>query len=305
MTNYNENLDAWKMQSDVHDLYADIVKADLVENIAELDAFGYTVVPPEKVAPIEFTHRLRDTLVDVHERRTGHRMHDLDTCTTGEDAPLSTAWGLLFEDKVYQEAVLNPAVYALARYMCGKSAVLAELNAFMKNKDPRPTHPLHIDQVGTPPPLPTYAQTVNMTWTLTDFTLENGTTSIVPGSHRFGRPPMAYESDFLSENALVKAIPIEAPAGSLVVYGPTWHGSFPRTAEGVRLNIFMLFVRSYMRPIRDYREECPAEVLENNPPEFAELLGLNASYPFVDPDKYPLAKPDLMKFVRSGFSQWA
>jgi hypothetical protein len=301
---YKAYLDAYGSTSDVMDLYQDVQKCGLVENIAELDAFGYTVVPPDKVGPIEFTDRLRATLIEVHERRTGHRINDVNTDTTGEDVPLSSSWGLLFEDKIFQEAVLNPAVYSLARYMCGKSVVLGELNAFMKNQDPRPTHPLHIDQVGTPPPLPSYAQTVNMTWTLTDFTLENGTTSIVPGSHRFGRPPFDYESDFLSENAIVKAIPIEAPAGSLIIYGPTWHGSYPRSAPGVRMNLFMLFVRSYMRPIRDYRAEATPELLEQNPPEFAEIIGMNSSYPMVDPAKQPLARPDLMKFVRSGFNQW-
>jgi ectoine hydroxylase-related dioxygenase (phytanoyl-CoA dioxygenase family) len=211
----------------------------------------------------------------------------------------------LFEDKVFQEAVLNPAVYALARYMCGKSAILGEFAAFLKNQDPTPTHPLHVDQVGTPPPMPSYAQTVNMTWTLTDFTLENGTTSIVPGSHRFGRAPLAYESDFLAENAPVPAIPIDAPSGSLIVYGPAWHGAYPRSAPGVRLNVFMLFVRSYMRPLHDYRAECPAEIIAANPPEFAELIGMSSVYPTTGLADLPNATPDIMRFVRSGMSPWA
>jgi Phytanoyl-CoA dioxygenase (PhyH) len=293
------------MDSDVHDLYREIQKCDLVENIAELDAFGYTVVPPEKLAPPSFTDRIREAVIDLHARNTGHRIVDVESDTTGEPGPLSAVFGLLFEDQVFQEAILNPAVYALARYMCGKSVVLGEFAAFLKNQHPAPTHPLHIDQVGTPPPLPSYAQTVNMTWTLTEFTMENGTTSIVPGSHRFGRPPLAYETDFLAENPPVKAMPIVAPTGSLIVYGPTWHGAYPRSNPGVRLNVFMLFSRSYMRPLHDYRAECPPEILEANPPEFAELIGMGAAYPMVDPSTTPGAVPDLQKFVRSGMSPWS
>ena len=40
----------------------------------------------------------------------------------------------------------------------------------------------------------------------------------------FGRVPMPYEANFLAEGAPVKAIPVEAPAGSLIVWagGAIW-----------------------------------------------------------------------------------
>lgn len=294
----------WESTSDLNDIYRDAVKHGLVENIAELEAFGFTVIPPDKVAPADFSERLRDAVIANHERRTGHLIRDIETGATGESKAISASWGLLFEDRIFEEALLNPAVYAMARYMCGKSVQLSDLMALIKNRDDRPTHTLHLDQLGVPPPLAPYPQVGNVTWALTDYTPENGPVAIVPGSHRFGRPPTDYEENFLAEDAPVKAIPVEAPAGSLIVWGgTTWHASYPRKAPGVRINLIFGFCRAYMRPIQDFRRMCPQESIDRNPPEFANLLGINHPYPY-EGAEMP-AYENIAAFRRSGRSPWA
>ena len=52
-------------------LYRELAQLGLLENIAELDVFGYTVVPPEKVGPPEFHAKVKAAVVDVVERRFG------------------------------------------------------------------------------------------------------------------------------------------------------------------------------------------------------------------------------------------
>lgn len=290
--------------TDLDEIYRDVVKHDLAENVAELDAYGYTVVPPEKVASPEFIARLTRGLLDAHERKTGVRIEDPTDAVHGTDAIVSSHFNLLFEDRVFEEALLNPVVYTMARYLCGRSVLLSDLLGLLKNQDPRPTHALHIDQVGTPPPLPPYAQVCNVTWALTEYTADNGPVAIVPGSHRFGRMPMPYEVKFLSKDAPVKAIPVEAPAGSLIVWhGNTWHGSFPRKNPGLRLNLIFVFCRAYMRTIRDFRRETPQEILDRNPPEFRALMGIDNPYPF-DGNTFPDADK-VAAFVRTGESPWA
>jgi ectoine hydroxylase-related dioxygenase (phytanoyl-CoA dioxygenase family) len=294
----------WDTTSDLNDIYQDVVKYGLVENIAELEAFGFTVVPPERVAPPEFHERLREAIIDAHERRTGHRITDLSSDRTGERKAISTLWALLVEDRVFEEALLNPAVYTFARYMCGKSVVLSDMIALLKNQDDRPSHTLHLDQIGVPPPLASYPQVGNVTWTLTDYTLENGPVAIVPGSHRFGRPPMPYEENFLADDAPVKAIPVEARAGSLIVWGgTTWHASYPRKAPGLRMNVVFVFARSYMRPVQDFRNVCPPEVVDRNPPEFAQLLGINHPFPYEGATPPPYER--IVPVRRSGRNPWA
>lgn len=297
----------WEGTPELNEIYRDVLKHDLAENVAELDAYGFTVIPPEKVASPEFLARLTRGLLDAHERKTGFHIEDPtdpEAVHGVGDAALSSHFNLLFQDRVFEEALLNPAVFTMARYLCGKSVVLSDMLGMLKNQDPRPTHTLHTDQHGTPPPLPPYAQVCNVTWALTEYTADNGPVAIVPGSHKFGRVPMPYEAKFLSRTAPVKAIPVEARAGSLIVWhGNTWHGSFPRKSPGLRLNLIFVFARAYMKTIRDFQRETPQELLDRNPPEFADLIGVNHPYPF-DGDNLPDAER-ITRFVRTGENPWA
>ena len=52
-------------------LYRELAELDLLENIAELDMFGFTVVSPENVAPPKFHARVKEALIDVMEVRFG------------------------------------------------------------------------------------------------------------------------------------------------------------------------------------------------------------------------------------------
>src|ERR1700722_5515670 len=220
-------IDNWDASPELNAIYADIRANNLEQCVAEHDAFGFTVVPPEIAAPAGFYERLRKAILDVHHRRTKHPIDpdNLAAESLEGNRPIATHWSLLGEDPVFEQALMNPVVYALARYFCGKNVLISDAVALIKRRDPTPTHMLHIDQAGVPPPLPPYPQVLNITWALTDYTKDNGAVAIVPGSHRYGRMPLPYEEDFLKDGAPVKAYPIECEAGSLIVWGgTTWHG---------------------------------------------------------------------------------
>ncbi len=305
-------LDKWLTTADLNDIYADIRRLDLERCVAEHDAFGFTMVPPEEVAPAAFFERLRAAMLEVHYRRTGQRINpedlatgDLEEALDRHPSTLTFAqpqWKLLGEDPVFEEALMNPVVLALARYFLGKSVIVSEILGLLKQTDPTRSLMLHTDQHGTPPPLPQYPQFLNVTWALTDYTKANGAVAIVPGSHRFGRKPEPYEADHLKNDALVPAIPVECPAGTLIVWGgTTWHGSYPRTAPGIRMSIVMTFARSYMMPIQDLKSSIPPEIFARNGREFARLLRVESAYPIGDgPDK---AKTDAL--VNAGRTPWS
>ena len=300
------DLEKYKDSSHYRKVYAQIETLGLVEHIEHLDEFGYVVIPPELVAPENFQQRLRQAVLEAHERRTGQHL-DLDTFEAdnlSEDGPANGHWGILQEDPLFQEAVMNPTVLAMAKYLCGNSVVLSDLLCILKQKHDRLTHPLHTDQHGTPPPLPPYAQVCNVTWALTEYKEGNGPVAIVPKSHKRGRYPTLEEGNFLREDAPVKPIPIVAPAGSLIVWhGATWHGSFPRTDPGIRMNLIMVFTRVYMKQIRDFRSTMPKEVLDRHPVEFAHLIGANSMYPFVD-GKPPTGEQNAY-MMAAGYNPWA
>ena len=52
----------WKSAGSVAPLYQELRQIGLETNIAELDAFGFTVVPPKKVGPPEFCIEVREAL---------------------------------------------------------------------------------------------------------------------------------------------------------------------------------------------------------------------------------------------------
>ena len=64
----------------------------------------------------------------------------------------------------------------------------------------------------------------------------------------------------------------------MVWHGNTWHGSFPRTTPGVRVNLATYFCRQYMAPQEIYADNpCAATLVERHgrSSRMAQLLGLN------------------------------
>ncbi len=266
----------------------EITRYGLERNVVELDAYGFTVIPPEKTgAAPGFVERLRDAILRTHGARNDDPIDDYRTADlkTG----LRNSWWLLEEDEAFVEAVLNPAALAIARWMCGQSAVMTGATWLLKGSNEVPglgkgdqTDPLllHNDAQGVPPPMSQYAHFCNTSWVLSDYSKEeDGPTVYVPGSHLFGRPPFAHEEDFTREDSPYRVVPLNAREGSLAVWhGATWHGALPRTSPGLRVTLVMAWMRSYMKPIQDWRESDP-EFLDRHP-ELARLLGLEHLYPF-------------------------
>src|SRR5437588_7334502 len=88
-------------------------------------------------------------------------------------------------------------------------------------------------------------------WVLTDYTVENGTFYMVPGSHRFCRHPTELEQPKFMGGVAPDDIgtPVLAEAGSLIVFhGNTWHGTVPKMSEGPRVHVANAFCRNYVNP---------------------------------------------------------
>ena len=275
----------------------------LEPHVAELDAWGLTVLPPERVAPREFTIRLRDAILSLAERRTGVRP-DFDNGTTHANIPATSGqtgeawmWQILFDDPIFADALMNRACLAMVTYLVGYSAKLSNSSALVKGPvdwegPPRPLG-LHNDSRGVPAPLPPYSQFASATWALTDYTLENGALGYLPGSHKLCRQPTPDE-------AADRVVPVEAEAGSLIVWhGNTWHAPFPRTAPGLRVSMLLYFCRDYMTTQERYRERVPQAMLERYPSRFRTLMGLMDGYGWTEEG------PDttLLRKSRSGYSQ--
>ena len=55
----------------INPTYNRIKELGLESHVIDIDTYGFTVIPPEKVAPPEFLERIRATVLKIAEERTG------------------------------------------------------------------------------------------------------------------------------------------------------------------------------------------------------------------------------------------
>lgn len=130
----------WKSCLTQSKLYRELASIELIENIAELDVFGFTVVPPEKVASPEFHARVKQALVGVVERRFGPFGDDGMTWKDQNQ----TIRMILWEDPIFEELLLNPAALGLAQYLVGTNCILTLFDGWVKGPGKGRT-PIHRD----------------------------------------------------------------------------------------------------------------------------------------------------------------
>ena len=251
---------------------AEIAALGLERNAWELDTKGFTILAPSQAAPPEFFKQLRDRILCEASLATGVEVGLIgEAASQFEVSALGRCQYLpeiFFADPMFEQALMNRHVLALVSYLLGESCILTGMNAVIKGPGPE-SFPLHTD-TPQPAPLPAFAQVANATWLLSEYTIENGPTVLVPGSHKACRSPTRAESVDFS-----RAVPVVAPAGSIVIWhGNCWHGAAARTAPGVRISLITYFARYYMRPpsAGAYGERVTDEMLDRNPPRFARLM---------------------------------
>ena len=285
----------WKSVAGMTETYKKARELGLEQNIAEYEAFGFTVIDPEKTgAPKDFAKRLLDTTLGIADKEEKSAV----SLNKREDRP---AYGrqlfhLLAKDPIYLEAMMNPVVQTMGKYMMGNSMRLLSMVAFLKDGPTRPTH-IHTDSVGVPTPLPAYSAVCNISWILTDYTKERGTLCFVPGSHRFCRHPTEVDQPkFIGgpgdEDLYV---PLIAKPGSLAIFsGNMWHGTFPKTDDALRAHVVVGFCRNYYNPAESYADLDEA-IVKKGGPEFARQIGRMAwqGYGSSGPelDKMALVRP--------------
>lgn len=255
------------------DTFAPIRDLGLEPNVAELDEFGYTVVSPERVISPSDLNELRGHISGLAARSFGISVTDVgDGSATTHRSFFQHQ--MLAEGQCFERVLMNPVSLALITHLLGESCVLSSMGAFMKGPSEKFLD-LHTDNVAIPAPFPPYSQVANSTLILSDYSPEHGSITFVPRSHKLARHPTPAE---VTDRQL--AVPVEAPAGSLIVFhGNTWHGALPRRTPGYRFTLISYFVRMYL-----LRQEDPGyvtqEMRDRNGPRFSRLVGDYIPYPF-------------------------
>ena len=275
----------WAELATVSPAYGRIKERGLERNLEELEAYGLTVITPEQLGEPRVLERARQAILDLAEERTG-AVHDIETGSHGKlegqgsNASQYLLYAFLEKDPVFEEIIQHPMTLPLIEYYLGPRCQLSSLTCFVKWQNEvgyGPSLGLHDDSgLYRNGPLPTMPHVFNTNWILTDYTADNGAFCIVPGSHRLQRHPKSGEG-------ADKAVPVEAPAGSVLVFhGNVWHGAFPRVNPGLRLSINAYYCGPHYRAQEDFRGRMSQEVLDRHDERFRELLGYDDPWGFKD-----------------------
>ena len=232
----------------------------LEANVRDLEEKGYTVVRGAFTADMADRIRKRILEVAAEDQARGIVTMGGDRGPTGR-----TVFRLVERGRVFEEAALHPVLIALMTSVLGHGLTISTFTGMIRPQG-TPRLPLHSDNQFMPAPFPEWQQVATAVWYLEDLTAEAGASRLVPNSIRDRRHPGPDEGED-------RVMPIEAPQGSLVMWvGHTWHGNCARTIPGERVTLHTAFSRMHVRSMETF-EKMPQEILDRNPPLFAQLVG--------------------------------
>ena len=118
-----------------------------------------------------------------------------------------------------------------------------------------------------------YCIVANVIWALDDFTDDNGSTRIVPGSHKikqFAEDGRVYDEE----------IRANVSKGSAIVFDANlWHGGGANVSGQSRWALTLGYARWFIKPAFDYMENTPREIYNQLTTERRKLLGLHLAAP--------------------------
>lgn len=179
----------------------------------------------------------------------------IDECMLALEVPLGSnrflgthtrrLFNLLARDPVFASVPAHEAVLPVVEQVLDTECLLSSLTAIEMNPG-ETAQPAHADDGSFGLPKPHAAISCTAILALTDFTLENGATEVVPGSHLLDHSPGRDERWGGDRQ------PIEMSAGSVLLYhGSLWHGGGANRGTSRRLAIVANYCAGWVR-----QEEC-------------------------------------------------
>ena len=232
----------------------------------QLDQHGFLLLESLIAAETAVELRERSLALAVAEKQAGKGHSYLANDSA------QRVWNLVDKGEIFEEAIQQPKMLAAMEYLLGADCTLSSFTVNVLYPG-APDTGLHIDYplAGLPTPRPNFPMVANSVWFLDDWTLENGATSCVPGSHRrleaLPEPYVEYDDE----------LQICGPRGSvLIVNGAIWHGSSINRTNESRVGLLGFFCRSILKPQQAHLELVSDDVVSRATPTLKRLLGFDS-----------------------------
>jgi len=233
--------------------------AELAGHLERMKRDGFTVI--ENVIDASAVAELRDDVCRLERELAVQPAQNLF-----EGVRTVRIYNLLAHGTIYQQIPVHERVLPIIEGVLDHGCLVSSLSSIHIGPG-EAAQPLHADDQLIPLPKPHVSIICNTMWALTDFTIANGATRVVPGSHRADRSPQPF-------GEAVETRAAEMPAGSVLVFdGSIWHGGGANQSTERRLGLAMNYCAGWMRQQENQQLGIPLEVARGFAPRLRKLVG--------------------------------
>ena len=202
-------------------------------------------------------------------------------------------YAMLAKDPIFADLIAHPLALGIAEHFLGESCLLSACLAIdlLPGESAQPWH-TDDGHVSLKPPHDVLG--ISAFWALSDTTVENGATEVLPGSHLWAEHDLpgalrdldfeAHESpqdhkDYGFHSAAKK---VTLTAGSLMVArGDLWHRGGANRSDESRLIITPQYCAGWLRPLETMLLTMEPEQVARFPARVQALLGYSIHAPFM------------------------
>ncbi|HEX2690290.1 MAG TPA: phytanoyl-CoA dioxygenase family protein [Kofleriaceae bacterium] len=233
--------------------------AELADHLERMKRDGFTIV--ENALDAGTIEQLRDDVWRL-ERELGAK----PASNVFEGVHTVRIYNLLAYGTIYQQVPVHERVLPIVEGVLDRGCLVSSLSSIAIGPG-EAAQPLHADDQLIPLPKPHIPIICNTMWALTDFTIANGATRLVSGSHRADRSPQPFGEPVETRAA-------EMPAGSVLVFdGSIWHGGGANHSTERRLGLAMNYCAGWLRQQENQQLGIPREVARSFSPRLRKLVG--------------------------------
>lgn len=230
-------------------------RAAAEDSVAKLRRDGYVIL-----------ERVIDSPQIEAIRSESHRLlNDVPKGTTNFGGfATQRLFNLVARTRLLDDLYLHPHLIAIVEAYLDDQIQLS-IASFINIGPGEEAQPFHRDDSLYPLPRPHISLSVNTMWALDDFTPENGSTLLLPGSH------LLDQCDAPSDDEVATAT---MPAGSVLIYdGSLFHAGGANTSQGTRLGTSVIYNRAWLRQQENQFLGVPPEIAKTLPRAMQKLIG--------------------------------